>query len=81
VNGPEPIISSICLSAGVSATRLGMMKGTRGWACSSASSTTPKGCLKVMLKAVGAIGNDAVQASYIFWPSAVALGPSARARR
>jgi hypothetical protein len=42
--------SEICLSGGVSATRLGMMKGTLEEGLPSASSTKPAGSFSVMRK-------------------------------
>ncbi|MDT4838695.1 hypothetical protein FQZ97_724580 [compost metagenome] len=77
VKGPEPTISSICLSAGVSATRLGMMNGTSGLGLPSASSTTPKGCLNVMRKPLGPSAAMLSIASYIFWPSVSRLAQRA----
>ncbi len=50
MNGPEPIVSWICWSAGVSATRFGIMNGTFDEILPIESRTMPYGCFSVMTK-------------------------------
>ena len=52
--GPEPMCSSICLKASVSAMRLGMMNGTFDDGLPSASSTKPQASPRKMRKVSGA---------------------------
>ncbi len=50
MKGPEPITSSICLAVGVSATRLGIMKGTPTLGLPKVSSIRPYFSLSTIWK-------------------------------
>ena len=65
--------SSICLSAGVSATRLGMMNGTLEEGLPSASSMMPQASRRKMRKVSGA--GESMRSTKVisFWPIASRL--------
>ena len=68
MNGPEPTNSLICSVAGVSATRLGMMKGGMPEGLDKASSTRPKGSLSVSVKLLSPVTANSAPAAIKAWP-------------
>jgi hypothetical protein len=73
MNGPEPVVSSICLSAGVSATRLGMMNGTFTLGLPNACSIIPNGSRSRMRKVRASTASIASLAAISFCPRASRL--------
>ena len=62
--------SPICLSGGVSAMRLGMMKGTEELGLPSASSTMPKGSFSTSVKVLASTAVISLVNCMSFWPIA-----------
>src|SRR3981081_1270320 len=69
-NGPEPITSSalIWVRGSVSATRLGIMKGTFADGLPSDSSTRPYGSFIFILKVLASTASKPVTQAHIFLP-------------
>ncbi len=69
-NGPEPITSSalIWVKGSVSATRLGIMKGTLDDGLPSDSSTRPYGSFIFILKVLASTASKPATEASIFWP-------------
>ena len=69
-NGPEPITSSalIWVKGSVSATRLGIMKGTFADGLPRDSSTRPYGSFIFILKVLASTASKPVTEASIFWP-------------
>ena len=70
MNGPEPITSSalIWVNGSVSATRLGIMKGTLDDGLPSDSSTRPYGSFIFILKVLASAASKPATEASIFWP-------------
>ena len=69
-NGPEPITSSalICVKGSVSATFLGIMKGTLDDGLPSDSRTRPYGSFIFILKVLGSTASKPATEASSFWP-------------
>ncbi len=67
-NGPEPVKSEICVFGSVSATRLGIMKGTLEDGLPSPSSTRPVGDLSFMTNVLGSLTSMPSTKVISFWP-------------
>ena len=67
-NGPEPVKSEICSLAGVSATRLGIMKGTFELGLPRAGSTRPVCSFSTMRKVLPSTTTKSFTKDTIFCP-------------
>ena len=67
MNGPEPTRLLICLKGSVSATSLGIMKGTFELGLPSESSTRPYGSLSSMVKVLASTALKSLTKSMSFW--------------
>src|SRR5262249_47882201 len=67
-NGPDPVKSEICVLGSVSATRLGIMKGTLEEGLPSPSSTRPVGSLSLMTKVLASSASTPETNVISFWP-------------
>src|SRR5215468_5851017 len=70
MKGPEPITSSalIWVKGSVSATRLGIMKGTLDDGLPSDSNTRPYGSFIFILKVLASTASKPATEASIFWP-------------
>ena len=68
MKGPEPVKSEICVLGSVSATRLGIMKGTLEDGLPSPSSTRPVGDLSFMTKVLASLTSRPSTKVISFWP-------------
>ncbi len=68
-NGPEPVKSEIWLLGSVSATRLGIMKGTFDDGLPSAKISRPVGSFSLMTKVFGPCAAMVSTNDMTFWPS------------
>src|ERR1700719_1552920 len=69
-NGPEPVKSEICVLGSVSATRLGIMKGTLEDGLPSAKIRRPVDSFSLMVKLLGPWAAMVSTNDMTFWPSA-----------
>ena len=70
MKGPEPVKSPICVLGSVSATRLGIMKGTLEEGLPSPISTRPVGSLSLMVKVLASTASMLATKDISFWPVA-----------
>ena len=70
MKGPEPVKSEICVLGSVSATRLGIMKGTLEDGLPSAVSTSPVGSFSFSTKVFASFTSRLATKENSFWPSA-----------
>ena len=66
--GPDPVKSEICVLGSVSATRLGIMKGTLEDGLPRPNSTRPVGDLSFMTKVLASLTSRASTNVISFWP-------------
>jgi hypothetical protein len=70
MNGPDPVVSVIWALPGVSATRLGIMKGTLTSGLPSAGNTSAVGSLSLSSKVLASRTVRVAPKVMSFWPTA-----------
>ena len=68
MNGPEPVVSVIWVKGSVSATRLGIMKGTLALGLPRAGSRSPVGSFSLISKVRASLASTAATKVMTFWP-------------